>query len=99
MHQLTMHRSLAMSRLLRAGWCAGLVLTAGVTLATAVQADALSAVQVLREGGCGGLMPAAPPLHHSPELDRAAEQWAHGLALTAAAQNGGGKGGGAPRAG
>ena len=53
------------------------------------QADALSAVQVLREGGCGGLMRAAAPLHHSAALDRAAEQWAHGLALSAAAQAGG----------
>jgi uncharacterized protein YkwD len=78
-----------MSRLLRAGWCAALALTAGFTRASTVQADALSAVQVLREGGCGGLMPAAPPLLHSPELDRAAEQWAHGLALSAAAQSGG----------
>jgi uncharacterized protein YkwD len=52
------------------------------------QADALLDVQVLRVGGCGGLMPAAASLHHSVVLDRVAEQWAHGLALSVAAQNG-----------
>ena len=78
-----------MSRLSRVGWCATWILTAGFTLIPTVQADALSAVQVLREGGCGGLMPAAAPLRHSAELDRAAEQWAHGLALSVAAQSGG----------
>jgi uncharacterized protein YkwD len=78
-----------MNRLPRASWCAAWTLIAGFTLASTVQADALSAIQVLREGGCGGLMPAAPPLHHRPELDRAAEQWAHGLSLSAASQSGG----------
>ena len=34
-------------------------------------------------------MPAAAPLNHSAVLDRAAEQWADGLALSAAAQRGG----------
>jgi uncharacterized protein YkwD len=78
-----------MSRLPRASWCAAWILTAGFTTISNVQADALSAVQVLREGGCGGLMPAAAPLRHSAELDRAAEQWAHGLSLSAAARSGG----------
>jgi uncharacterized protein YkwD len=49
----------------------------------------LLAIQVLREGGCGGLMPAAAPLHHSPLLDRTAEQWASGLTLSAAADRSG----------
>jgi uncharacterized protein YkwD len=78
-----------MSRLLRARGCAAWILTAGLTMNSNAQADALSAVQVLREGGCGGLMPAAAPLRHSPVLDRAAEKWAHGLALSAAAQSSG----------
>jgi uncharacterized protein YkwD len=78
-----------MSRLPRASWCAAWILTAGLTMASNVQADALSAVQILRQGGCGGLMPAAAPLHRSAVLDRAAEQWAHGLALSAAAQSSG----------
>ena len=77
-----------MSRLPRTGWCAAWILTAGFAMTSGVHADALSAVQVLREGGCGGLMPAAPPLRHSAVLDHAAEQWAHGLALSAAMQNG-----------
>jgi uncharacterized protein YkwD len=78
-----------MSRLQRTGWCAAWILAAGFTMTSNAQADALSAVQVLREGGCGGLMPAAASLRHSAVLDRAAEQWAHGLALSAAAQSGG----------
>jgi uncharacterized protein YkwD len=41
------------------------------------RADALSAVQVLREGGCGGLLPAAQPLHRSALLDHAARIWAN----------------------
>jgi len=54
-----------------------------------VQADTLSAVQVLREGGCGGVLPAAQPVHHNPLLDRAAEQWAAGLSPDAAAKRSG----------
>jgi uncharacterized protein YkwD len=34
-------------------------------------------------------MAAAAPLHHSPLLDQAAEQWARGLGLSAAARSGG----------
>jgi uncharacterized protein YkwD len=78
-----------MSVLARASWCTAWILIAGFALNSNARADALAAVQVLREGGCGGLMPAAAPLHHSVVLDRAAQQWAHGLALSAAAQSGG----------
>ena len=54
-----------------------------------VYADAVSAVQVLRQGGCGGLVPLARPLQRSSSLDRVAEQWADGSTLAAAAaQNG-----------
>jgi uncharacterized protein YkwD len=53
------------------------------------QADTLSAVQVLRAGGCGGVLPAAQPVHHNPLLDRAAEQWAAGLSPEAAAKRSG----------
>ncbi len=60
---------------------------AGVSLRT--QADAFSAVQVLREGGCGGVVPIARPLHHSAALDRAAEQWAAGRPLPQVAAEGG----------
>jgi uncharacterized protein YkwD len=66
-----------------------LVLLAALAASQVTQADALTAVQVLRQGGCGGLMPAAAPLHHNPLLDRAAERWASGLALSAAADGGG----------
>jgi uncharacterized protein YkwD len=66
-----------------------LLLLAALAASANTQADALLAVQVLRAGGCGGLMPAAPPLHHNPLLDRAAEQWASGLALSVAVDKGG----------
>ncbi|MGA2562263.1 MAG: CAP domain-containing protein [Steroidobacteraceae bacterium] len=62
---------------------------AALAMTSTTRADALSAVQVLREGGCGGLMPAATPLHHNALLDQAAEQWAGGLAVAAAVQKGG----------
>jgi len=78
-----------MSRLPRGILYVAWVLTACLTMTSNARADALSAVQVLREGGCGGLMPAAAPLHHSVVLDRAAEHWADGLSLSAAAQAGG----------
>jgi uncharacterized protein YkwD len=46
-------------------------------------------VDVLREGGCGGIMPAARPLRHNAFLDRAAAEWALGRPLPAAsAENG-----------
>ncbi|MBV8144349.1 MAG: CAP domain-containing protein [Gammaproteobacteria bacterium] len=57
--------------------------------ATASATDALSAVQVLREGGCGGIMPAMRALQHELALDAVARQWAEGLPLAAAAERGG----------
>jgi uncharacterized protein YkwD len=52
----------------------------------AAQADAISAVQLLREGGCGGILPAAHPLRHNASLDKAAELWATGIMPTTATQ-------------
>jgi uncharacterized protein YkwD len=48
------------------------------------RADVVAQVQVLREGGCGGVLPAAQPLHRNAQLDRTAEQWALGRTLSAA---------------
>jgi uncharacterized protein YkwD len=62
-------------------------LAAGPALGSAT--DALSAVQALREGGCGGIVPAARPLRHELALDVVAQQWGDGLALAAAAERGG----------
>ena len=62
-------------------------LAAGPALGSAT--DALAAVQALREGGCGGIVPAARPLRHELALDVVAQQWADGLALAAAAERGG----------
>jgi uncharacterized protein YkwD len=53
------------------------------------EADALSALQVLREGGCGGTQPAAQPLHPNVQLNRAAEQWADGRSLESATRHSG----------
>jgi len=63
-----------------------LVIVAGLIAAPAARADALSVVQMLRAGGCGGIAPIAPPLSRNPSLDRAAEQWADGHALNSAAE-------------
>ncbi len=65
------------------------VLLAGLAATVSTQADALSAVQLLREGGCGGILPAAPPLHRNAALDRAAQQWAAGSSPAAAAEHSG----------
>lgn len=66
-----------------------LVLFGGLCTAVTTQADALAAVQVLRVGGCGGLLPPAAPLHRIASLDRAAAQWATGSSLAAAAKRSG----------
>jgi uncharacterized protein YkwD len=63
-----------------------LIAVAGLIAAPAARADALSVVQMLRAGGCGGIVPIAPPLRHNPSLDRAAEQWADGHSLDSAAE-------------
>jgi len=71
----------------------GVVLVSMAGLATApvlgTTSDALAAVQVLRQGGCGGVVPAARPLQHEGALDAVAQQWAEGLSLAAAAERSG----------
>ena len=62
------------------------LLCAGLGATSVSRADALSAVQVLREGGCGGVVPAARPLLRSALLDQVAQEWAAGSSLPAAAQ-------------
>jgi uncharacterized protein YkwD len=52
-------------------------------------ADALHAVQVLREGGCGGTLAAAQPVHHEVALDRAAELWSEGATAQVATERSG----------
>jgi len=59
----------------------------GVALAALpAHADALYAVRVLREGGCGGTVPPAPPLHRNGLLDRSAAEWAAGRGLSEAVE-------------
>src|SRR5690349_8536658 len=73
---------------LRLGALLFLFLLAAAVVPSA-HADALSAVQELRQGGCGGVVPLARPLQRSTSLDRAAEQWASGSTLAAAAARSG----------
>jgi uncharacterized protein YkwD len=66
-----------------------LVLLAGGLATSAAWADPMSAVQLLRISGCGGIMPAIAPLRHNPQLDRAAAAWsAGGSAATATGSSG-----------
>jgi uncharacterized protein YkwD len=51
---------------------------------SAAWADPMSAVQLLRVSGCGGIMPAIAPLQHNAQLDRAAAAWAAGGSAAAA---------------
>jgi uncharacterized protein YkwD len=62
------------------------LLCVGLGATSVSRADALSAVQVLREGGCGGVVPAVRPLRRNAALDRVAQEWAAGSSLSAAAQ-------------
>ena len=66
-----------------------LVLLGACSATLTARADALSAVQLLRQGGCGGILPAATALHHSALLDRAAQQFAAGRSPAAAAERAG----------
>ncbi|HXZ60038.1 MAG TPA: CAP domain-containing protein [Steroidobacteraceae bacterium] len=65
-----------------------LVMLTGLSATPAAHSDALSVVQMLRAGGCGGIVPAAPPLRYNPSLDRAAEQWADGHSLESGSARG-----------
>jgi uncharacterized protein YkwD len=69
-------------------WCLGILVVAA-SAGHDARADALSAVQLLREGGCGGMVPAVRPLRHSTELDWIAEQWAIGRPLLTATRRSG----------
>ena len=66
-----------------------LILCGGLLATLTTHADAVSAVQMLRVGGCGGILAAAPHLHHDLLLDRAAKLWAGGRAPAAAAERSG----------
>jgi uncharacterized protein YkwD len=65
------------------------VVMGGLAAAMTTRADAVSAVQVLREGGCGGILPPARPLHHDARLDHAAALWAAGSSPSAATERSG----------
>jgi uncharacterized protein YkwD len=65
------------------------LLSSGLWANVPAQADALSAVQLLREGGCGGVAPPARALRRNASLDRAAEYWAAGGTPRTAAERSG----------
>jgi uncharacterized protein YkwD len=65
------------------------MLLSGLCATLTARADGLSAVQLLREGGCGGTAPPARLLHHNALLDRAAEYWAAGSTPRMAAERSG----------
>jgi uncharacterized protein YkwD len=77
-----------MNRLSRGVFVGGLA-TLAVAAAAATHTDPLYPVQVLREGGCGGILPAAPALQPNPQLDRAAQLWATGQSLGDATERSG----------
>lgn len=81
-------RSINLGDLLLALAGSSLLLTASIG-STAARADALEDVQVLREGGCGGLQSARQPLRRVHQLDRAAALWASGDSLDEAARHAG----------
>ena len=65
------------------------LLLAALTVTSIARADVLATVQVLRAGGCGGVLPLAQPIHREAMLDQAARQWAAGrLPAQATAQSG-----------
>ena len=67
----------------------GALSAGGPAAGASVAVGAVTAVQVLREGGCGGLVPAAPALHTESALNDAAQRWAAGAAPAAAVAAGG----------
>jgi len=69
-------------------WSLLLLMASAPPVGTA-RADALSAVQTLRAGGCGGTVPLARPLRRSAALERSAAEWARGTPLAAAAAHNG----------
>jgi uncharacterized protein YkwD len=78
-----------MNRVSQRRLCCLAILLSGLWAIPPAQADSLSAVQVLREGGCGGRVPPSRPLHHNPLLDRAAQYWAAGGSPRTAAERSG----------
>jgi uncharacterized protein YkwD len=78
-----------MNRLLPGGIVGPFAMLAALAAAAATHRDPLGSVQVLREGGCGGILPAAPALQPNALLDRAAQQWAAGRPLSEATEHSG----------
>jgi uncharacterized protein YkwD len=72
-----------------AGAALAAALAVGVAASAPVRNDPLSTLDILREGGCGGILPPARVLDHSSSLDRAAESWASGRTLGQATEGSG----------
>jgi len=65
-----------------------LVLLSGLA-SSPVWSDPLSALQLLRISGCGGVLPSIAPLQHNGQLDRAAAAWASGESAATATDHSG----------
>ena len=78
-----------MIQLLRRSLCCIGICLAVFAAALPVRADPVAAMQTLRQGGCGGVLPAAARLRRDRLLDRAAELWAGGRSPEAAAERSG----------
>jgi uncharacterized protein YkwD len=66
-----------------------LALAAAAGSSAARPMDPIFAVQTLREGGCGGILPPARRLEQDALLDRVARDWATGRTLGAATESSG----------
>ena len=70
---------------LRGTW----IFLAALAAPLVISADPLSMVEMLRAGGCGGILPAAAPITRTASLDRMAVLWASGSSLAQAAERSG----------
>jgi uncharacterized protein YkwD len=83
------HRARRFALCAAAGAALGAILAVGSALSAPTRGDPLSTIDILREGGCGGLQPPARILNHDASLDRAAQDWASGRTLGQATEHSG----------
>jgi uncharacterized protein YkwD len=77
------------ARLYALGVGSVLALAAAAGSSASGSMDPVHVVQVLREGGCGGILPPARTLEHDALLDRTAREWASGRTLGDATESSG----------
>ncbi len=87
--QIRHRRRAPSARLCALGLGSLLALAAAASPSASRPMDPIQAVQVLREGGCGGILPPARALERDALLDRAAREWAAGSTLGRATEKSG----------